>query len=281
MTQIADRTTLITGGASGIGKLTAEKMAGLGSKVIIWDINEIALREVVTGIQNKGGSAYGYRVDLTDKNSIYTVAEQVLEDHGSVDILINNAGIVSGKNILEASDEDIERTFDVNTLALFWTTRAFMPKMQQRKIGHIVTVASAGGIVGTSQLVDYCSSKFAAIGFNESLRNELSRLESEIKTTVVCPFYVNTGMFEGVKSRFSFILPILEPDYVADKMVAAIKSNKQELITPKAVMLTYLLRIFPTKFFDLVTGMLGINKTMDEFVGRETVSDTLKKSKVA
>src|SRR5207247_8346795 len=137
-------------------------------------------------------------------------------------ILINNAGVVSGKGLLEISEEAIQRTFDVNTLALFWTTRAFLPGMIARDRGHVVTIASAAGIVGTSRLVDYCASKHAAVGFNEALRLELKRQGNKVVTTVVCPFYISTGMFEGVKTRFPLLLPILEPQKVADRIVDAI-----------------------------------------------------------
>ena len=84
---------------------------------------------------------------------------------GLVDILINNAGIVSGQSLLEIEDEKIEATFGVNTLSLFWTAKAFLPAMVERNHGHIVTIASSAGLVGVSKLTDYCASKWAAVGF--------------------------------------------------------------------------------------------------------------------
>jgi len=80
--------------------------------------------------------------------------------------------------------------------------KSFLPAMLQRNSGHIVTIASAAGFVGTNGLVDYCASKFAAVGFDESLRMELAALgKTGVHTTVVCPYYINTGMFEGIKTR--------------------------------------------------------------------------------
>ena len=84
----------------------------------------------------------------------------------------------------------------------------------------------AAGLVGTSRLVDYCASKHAAVGFDESLRLELRRLGSNVKTTVVCPFYISTGMFAGVKTRFRLLLPILTPDYAADRIVRAVRRDR-------------------------------------------------------
>jgi len=136
--------------------------------------------------------------DLSDREEIAATARLVLAEQGDVDILINNAGIVSGKPLLELTDEAIERTFDINTLALFRTTRCFLPGMIRKGSGHIVTVASAGGLIGVPKMTDYSASKFAAIGFDESLRFELKRLGHRgIRTTVVCPYYINTGMTQG------------------------------------------------------------------------------------
>src|SRR5690606_13138098 len=115
--------------------------------------------------------------------------------------------------------------------SLYWTTRAFLPGMVDRNEGHIVTIASAGGLIGVPRMTDYSASKFAAVGFDDSLRVELKRLGYHgIRTTVVCPFYINTGMFKGVKTRFPWLLPILEPDEAANKIVSAIEKNKQRLI---------------------------------------------------
>jgi all-trans-retinol dehydrogenase (NAD+) len=161
----------------------------------------------------------------------------------------------------------------VNALALFWTTRAFLPGMIARDRGHVVTIASAAGIVGTSRLVDYCASKHAAVGFDEALRLELRRAGSHVKTTVVCPFYVSTGMFAGVKTRIPLLLPILDPDYVVNRIVEAVRRDRRRLILPRFVYLTWLVRILPVAVFDAVMEFFGVNKSMDEFTGRGGAED--------
>ena len=186
-----------------------------------------------------------------------------------MDILINNAGIVSGKPLLELSDDAIRRTFDINTLALFRTTRCFLPGMIRKGSGHIVTIASAGGLIGVPRMTDYSASKFAAVGFDESLRVELKRMGyRDIRTTVVCPYFINTGMFRGVKTRFPFLLPIMEPDDVASQIVGAIEKNKARLIMPPFVLSLFPTRLLPPALFDHVVTFFGINHTMDEFKGR-------------
>jgi all-trans-retinol dehydrogenase (NAD+) len=140
--------------------------------------------------------------------------------------------------------------------------------MLERDRGHVVTVASAAGLVGTSRLTDYCASKHAAVGFDESLRLELKRQRSRVLTTVVCPFYVSTGMFEGVRTRFPSILPILEPEYVVDRIVHAIRKNRRRVVLPRVVATTYLGRLLPVPAFDALMEFLGVNRSMDEFRGR-------------
>jgi all-trans-retinol dehydrogenase (NAD+) len=268
MTQIAGKTVLITGAASGIGKLMAQQLGQMGATLVLWDYNRESLESTTTELKRLEIQAHAFTVDLSDKTAVNQAALNTLEAVLSVDIVINNAGIVAGKTILEATDEEIERTFDVNALALFWVVRAFLPGMIERNAGHIVTVASAAGISGTAKLVDYCASKFAAVGFDEALRIELHRLNTQIKTTVVCPYYIDTGMFDGVKTRFPRLLPILKPDYVVKKVIHAIQHNKARVIMPRMIQMIYPARLLPTPLFDAIQRFFGINTTMDTFAGR-------------
>jgi all-trans-retinol dehydrogenase (NAD+) len=272
MTQLAAKNVLITGAASGIGRLLTEKIAAEQAHVILWDIDGPGLKELSEGLKLQGYRVSSYRCDVSDRESVYSRAARILEAHGGIDVLINNAGIVTGKPLLEASDEEIERTFRINTLALFWTTRAFLPTMMERNGGHIVTIASAGGLVGAPRLIDYSASKFAAVGFDEALRLELKHQGARIRTTVVCPYYVNTGMFEGVKTRLSVFLPILKQEYVANKIVKAIKKNQKRLIMPRFIYVSPLMRVLPTDWFDGLVGFFGVSRSMDEFTGRRLES---------
>ncbi len=267
MADFTGKKILITGGTSGIGKRMAIQMAAEGGTVIIWDINTAGLNDVVGEIENAGGKAVGYLCDLSKRNEIYRTAELVLSEHGTIDILINNAGIVAGKKFMDIEDAKIEQTFAVNTMAHFWTVKSFLPPMLEQNSGHIVTIASAGALIGTAGLSDYSASKFAAFGFDESLRFEFQRNGNKIDTTVVCPYYINTGMFEGVKTRFSFLLPILDETKTAKKIVRAIRKKKPRLIMPWFVYTVPPIRILPVKLFDAIVRIFGIHKGMDEFKG--------------
>lgn len=267
MSEIAGRRIVITGAASGLGLLMARKLAAGGAQVVLWDVNATGLDAARRELEAAGRKVESDVCNLSSREAIEAAAARVLTG-GSVDILINNAGVVTGKSLLEASPEEIERTFDVNVLALFWATRAFLPGMLARNSGHVVTIASAAGLVGIAKMTDYCSSKHAAVGFDESLRLELRRQGSRVTTTVVCPFYISTGMFAGVRTRFPAILPILDPDRVTDQIVDAIRRNKRRLILPSVVRTTWLGRMLPTAAFDAIMEFLGLNHSMDQFTGR-------------
>jgi len=260
---------LITGGGSGIGRLMALKLAKLGAVIVTWDVNTKGNEETVSMIQKIGGTAFAYTVDITNRQKIYAAAEEVKQDVGTVSILINNAGIVSGSALLNTPDEKIIRTFDVNVLAHFWTIKSFMPDMILNKKGHIVNVASLAGHSGMSKLVDYCSSKFAAVGIDDALKVELKVQghDEYIKTTVVCPYYISTGMFAGVQSK---IIPILEPDHVAESAVQGIITNKPQVIVPWwCAFLITAKTMLPLNGFMYLSKVFGFNSSMDDFQGRK------------
>lgn len=271
MSEIKGRTALVTGGGSGMGRLLALRLAEAGAKVVIWDIDAQALDVVVAELRSAGSAeARGYACDVGNFDAVAATASRTLAEMGSIDILVNNAGVVSGASLLDLTPAQIERTFRVNTLSLFWTTKAFLPEMIRNGRGHIVNLASASGYIGVARLSDYSASKWAAVGFDESLRAELKKTAPAIRTTVVCPFYVNTGMFHGVRSRFSFLLPILEPELVVKKIVRAIERDKARLVLPPLVHLVPAMRLLPVRLMDALAAALGVNASMDHFSGRRS-----------
>jgi all-trans-retinol dehydrogenase (NAD+) len=265
MSDIAGRHVLITGGASGIGRLMALRLAARGAHLTLWDLNREALDRVVDEI---GARARGRICDVADRERVYATAAESAAAGGPVDILINNAGIVSGADFVNLSDAKIEATFAINVLALFWTCKAFLPAMIERNRGHIVTIASASALVGVARLADYSASKWAAMGFDESLRAELRTSAPGVVTTVVCPYYIDTGMFRGVRSRFPALLPILKEADVAERIVRAIETDRRRLVMPWLCHFVPLLRVLPVGLFDAITDFLGVNASMQEFTGR-------------
>ena len=269
MTAIAGKNVLVTGGASGLGRLVALKMAGRGATLVLWDLHEGNTARVLDELKaQRGRQAWAYCCDVSDRSQVYQTAARVKQEVGPVHILVNNAGVVTGKPLLDASDQEIERTMGVNTMALFWTCKAFLGDMIRAGSGHVVTVASAAGVIGVAGLADYCASKWAAVGLNESLRAELRKTAPGVRTTVVCPHYVDTGMFRGVKSRASWLLPILKQDRVAEHIVRAVERNRPALMLPRLVGLVPVLRVLPVALFDAAARRLGVQSAMETFVGR-------------
>ncbi|XP_050348098.1 estradiol 17-beta-dehydrogenase 11-like [Nymphalis io] len=233
---------LVTGGGGGLGSLIALRLARLGCIIVLWDINKKGLEDTEKLVKGLGGKCFGYVVDLASKDDIYQVAKKVEKEVGRVTLLINNAGVVSGQYLLDTPDYLIQRTFDVNILAHFWTVKAFLPAMMEHNDGHIVTIASMAGQVGVAKLVDYCSSKSAACGFDEALRLELEvKGVKGVHTSLICPYFIRaTGMFEEVNSRF---VPTLSSNDVADRVILAIRTNE-----PLAVIPAYFRLLLPFKW---------------------------------
>jgi all-trans-retinol dehydrogenase (NAD+) len=268
MKDISNKLVLVTGGASGIGRLMALDFARRGARTAVWDIAAPALRALEKEAAAEGFSITGMSCDISDRDAVYRRAKALVKKLGPVDILVNNAGIVSGKTLLETPDEKIEKTIQINVFPLFWTAKAFLPSMLERNSGHIVTIASAAGLIGVQGLADYCASKFAAVGFDESLRMELRRMKSAVKTTVICPFFIDTGMFAGVKTRFPLLLPIMRPRYAVKRIVGAVLNKRKRLIIPPFANTLLLLRLFPLGLLDAVADFFGISHAMDGFKGR-------------
>ncbi|CAD6215935.1 GSCOCG00004237001-RA-CDS [Cotesia congregata] len=237
MKSVAGDIALVTGGGGGLGRLLSLRLANLGATVVVWDINENGIDETVKLVRAAGGTCYGYVCNLCNREDVYKKAEILKSEVGQVSILINNAGIATGKKFMDTPDELISKTMEVNTMAHFWTVKAFLPAMMEKNKGHIVSIASLAGHIGVPKLVDYCASKFAAVGFDEALRMELEADGyNKIYTTVICPYFIRaTGMFEDVVSRynieFRFLLP-LSPNVVADRVITAIRCNEKFAILP-------------------------------------------------
>ncbi|NWV26373.1 RDHE2 dehydrogenase, partial [Origma solitaria] len=268
---VSGEIVLITGAGSGIGRLLSLKFASLGATVVLWDINEEGLNDTVKlARENGAGRVHSYICDCSKRQDVYRVADQVKKEVGDVSILINNAGIVIGKRFLDSPDSLLEKTMDVNAVAHFWTYKAFLPAMIASNHGHLVSIASAAGLYGINRLSDYCASKFAAVGFAESIDMEMRALrKAGVKTTIVCPFFINTGMFDGAKTKWPHLLPILDPEYVAERIISAVRQNQEILMIPRIIYVLWFFKSFlPVKAAVLLLDYFGGFDVMESFKGR-------------
>lgn len=274
MTTISGKIVVITGGTSGIGRHLALKLADRGADVAIIARNRSRLLKTARNIETRTNrKVLPFTCDLTDRGEISSITARIKQELGAADILVNNAGIVSGSPFLDLTEEQIEATFQTNILAPFRMTKAFLPEMLDRNSGHIVTVASAAGLVGVNRQTDYAASKHAAIGFMESLRAELRHSGSSVKTTTIMPYYTDTGMFRGVKTNRLLGLPLLKEEYVAEKIVEAIEKNHAEIKLPKLLYALPLMRaVLPVRAFDQMIDLFRVNDSMERVVTREKES---------
>jgi all-trans-retinol dehydrogenase (NAD+) len=269
MTELAGKTVLVTGAASGIGRLMALGAAQRGAALVLWDVQTEPLEMLAKEIENQGGTAYTYTCDVADRAAVELTADEVHREGLRVDVLVNNAGVVAGRRFLDLTDEDIERTFRVNTLAHYWTTRAFLPWMVERGAGHVVTIASAAGLGPGPRMTAYAASKAAVVEFAECLRVELDETTPGVRTTLVCPWYIDTGMFEGVQSgRLRRLTAVLREADVAEAVLRAVEHDRERLYMPWMVYPAAALRGLPAGLADRTLSALGVFRTMDHFVGR-------------
>ena len=268
---------LITGGASGIGRIMGRICLEKGaSNLIVWDINQANIDKTEAELSDvkpaeAGGSKgriHSYIVNVSDPQAIKSAYEKVKSEVGEVDILVNCAGIVRGNNTFDKQTvQDIDLTMDINANAPMYVALAVLPDMLRRDRGHICNIASAAGMLGVPKLSVYCASKWAVIGWTESMRVELKQARSHVRVTSVAPYFINTGMFDGVNSK---VFPILDPEKTAAKIIRAVEVGKSFRGIPFAY---HFIRIWqgllPNFLFDFIFGkVFGVYSVMDHFTGR-------------
>ena len=267
MKELRGKYALITGGALGMGRSLARLLLREGCRVAIVDIRQSDLEEAAGELSHYGEVA-SYVCDISDREAVYALAGRVRREFGAIDILVNNAGVVRSHPFLEKPVESIERTIAVNLTAQFWTMKAFLPGMVEKKQGHVVNMASAGGLLGVPYISDYAASKFAVVGLTESLRQEFKlRGLRGIRFTYVCPNTVSTGMFAGA-SRVRGT-KLLTAEDVTVKIVEGIKRNRSFIGVPWSVYLVPLTKaLTPIPVLDLFNRVMGIATSSEKTTGR-------------
>lgn len=259
---------LITGGCSGIGKIMARKSLERGvSHLVIWDINEEGLAKTKEEFQTFGKVISTYKVDVSNLDEIKINAQKVRTEVGKIDILINNAGIVVGKYFHENTHQDIQKTMLINSNALMHITLEFLPEMMKENSGAICNIASSAGLISNPKMAVYAASKWAVNGWSDSLRLEMQQLGKKVSVTTIMPFYINTGMFDGVKSK---LIPILEPEPTAEKIIKSVEKETAMLAMPLPYWFIRLSQgLLPLPIYEWVMeNNFGIYDTMKDFKGR-------------
>lgn len=264
---------LITGAASGMGVLYAQRAAAEGAAAIaLWDLNKATAADLANQLTASGTQAMAIEVDVSNRESIAQAAASTREFMGEPDIIINNAGIVRGATFWEHDPAgDIEATMRVNALGPMWIVREFLPAMiaDGARPKRIMNVASAAGTLANPHMSVYAASKWALLGWSESLRLELEKEKHRhIRVTTFCPSYIDTGMFEGV--RAPLLTPIMTPQVAVDAAWRGMLRGTPVVSKPWTVKLGMAVRgVLPTRAWDFVADRIfGVYSSMDHFTGR-------------
>jgi len=235
------RIALVTGGSRGLGLAISRELGRLGARVILAARDEAELELARRDLESRGVRVSVIVCDLADRSAARRLVEQAVADHGRVDILINNAGIIQVGPAEHMETADFEEAMNVHFWAPLETILAAVPVMRRQGGGRIVNISSIGGKIGVAHLVPYCASKFALTGLSTALRAELAR--DGIIVTTVSPWLMRTGSpfnawFKGRhRDEFTWFtvsgsIPLLTVDSAraARQIVAACRSGDAELV---------------------------------------------------
>ncbi len=268
MTDVAGRTVLITGGAGQLGRALGLRLAARGGQVVLWDRDGPALQTAADAIAEATGAApWTHALDITDTEQVDAALARVRSEVGAVSVLVNNAGVASGSRLVDLDDATIRAQLTVNALAPLLLTKRVLPDLIARDSGHLVTIASAVGLqgVGIARLSAYVASKRAAVGMHEAVRHELRQDAPGVAHTLVCPYFIDTGMFRGTRPRWP---PMLALEPVADAVVGAIEQDRPLVRMPWVIRLVGLLNLLPTAVTDRISDAMGVHRALETYEGR-------------
>jgi len=224
------RTALITGSTRGIGKETALLLLQKELNVIISSRSQQSVDNVIQEIYDKFPSKkdniLGIKCDVSQQSDVKSVVDVSVKTFGKIDVLVNNAGIVYFKSIMDTTEEEWDNTIDTNLKGIFLFTKEVLPYMLENKSGSIINVSSGAGKSGFPNLSAYCASKFGVIGFTESIANEVA--DNNVKVMTICPGGVDTNMIEDIVDN-GYTLSnrkLMKPEQVANKIYDMISNQK-------------------------------------------------------
>jgi NAD(P)-dependent dehydrogenase (short-subunit alcohol dehydrogenase family) len=248
----------ITGGARGIGKATAAALVGKGCRVAIGDLDlEVAEKSAA----QLGGGTVALPVDVSDRSSFARFLDEAERQLGSLDVLVNNAGVMPVTPFAEESDASIRRQLDINLYGVIVGTQLAIERMRPRRNGHVVNVASSAGKAGVPGIATYSATKHAVVGLTEAVRAEHS--DDGIEFTYVMPITVNTQLIEGLKDQRG--VKRVEPEDVANEIVAALETAQVDVYVPKQLRATIMMGgLLPRRVREAVARLMGVDKVMTE-----------------
>jgi len=267
MRSLRDKLILITGGARGIGLAMARRLGRDGGRIVLTDLDAEELDRARESLQQDLVECSVFTLDVTDIEALPDFRQRLHDQLGPVEVLVNNAGVVFGGPFLDLPLDKHLLTYQVNVDGVVAMTYHFLADLIAAEEGHLVNIGSASGLVPLPWGSTYASSKWAVLGFTESIRQEMAELgHKHVGVTTVCPGYVDTGMFDGV--RPPLLMPFLKSEQLAEKVRTAILKRQEMVLEPYLVKLTPLLKgILPRFLSDGLADLMGVTTGMKSWSG--------------
>jgi len=237
MIELTEKTAFITGGGRGLGKATALALAKEGVHIAISGRQEEPLQETVTALKALGVKATYVVIDVAQQAQVNAGIEQILQEFGHIDILINNAGIAAFGTVEDMDSRQWEAIIQTNVLGVYYTAKAVVPAMKQQGFGDIINIASTAGLKGSANSSAYSASKAAVIGFSESLMYEMRK--ENIRVTTLTPSTIATDMaMHDLKITDGNPERVLQAEDFAELIVDILKFNRRALIANASIFST-------------------------------------------
>lgn len=233
MTDLKNKNALITGAGKGIGKAIALALAKEGVNVILVARTQEEIDSVAAKVRSLRVKALAITADIADINSVNAAVDKALAEFGTIDILINNAGIAAFGKFLELEPTDWERIIQVNLMGTYYVTRAVLPNMIERQTGDIINISSTAGLSGNALTSAYSASKFAVLGLTESLMQEVRK--HNIRVTALTPSTVATDMAKELKLTDGNAETVMQAEDMAELIIAQLKLNRRVFIKNSSI----------------------------------------------
>jgi butyryl-CoA dehydrogenase len=252
------RVAAVTGAASGIGRSLAVELARRGTHLALSDIDEAGLAETVATCEGSGVKVTSQRVDVADRRAVHAWADQVVADHGQVNLVVNNAGVALIADVGDMSYDDVEWLMNINFWGVVHGTKAFLPHLKAAGEGHIVNVSSVFGLVSVPSQSAYNAAKFAVRGFTDALRIELEIDPCGVSCTTVHPGGVKTNIARAARVHENAAdltgdadlgtqfekFAMTSPDKAARQILAAVQADRRRtLVGPDAKVIDLISRL--------------------------------------
>ena len=233
MTDLKNKNALITGAGKGIGKAIALALAKEGVNVILVARTQNEIDNVAAKARSLRVKALAITADVADINSVNAAIEKALAEFGTIDILINNAGIAAFGKFLELEPTDWERIIQVNLMGTYYVTRAVLPNMIERQTGDIINISSTAGLSGNALTSAYSASKFAVLGLTDSLMQEVRK--HNIRVTALTPSTVATNMAKELNLTDGNPEKVMQAEDMAELIIAQLKLNRRVFIKNSSI----------------------------------------------